>query len=281
RRWLERELVRRAAGRQRAPGEAVPPAEEAPGPLRVPVAEPGGCGPSVWLPPLLLLFLPLLLVPQAGGSAGRRCLGWTTSGPLPGKCHGGAAQRAEPGHRRAPGTFPLRVGAAQSWRTRRVPGTADRSWASPRAAAPHAPAPRGRGGGEMVARVRLLLRALQLLLWGSLDARLAERGGQERHREAEAFLEKYGYLDEQASRAPTSTQFSSAIREFQWVSQLPVSGVLDPATLRQMMRPRCGVADTDSQVAWTERVSARFAGHRGKMRRKKRFAKQENPIKLT
>ncbi|XP_070083708.1 matrix metalloproteinase-28 isoform X3 [Equus caballus] len=128
----------------------------------------------------------------------------------------------------------------------------------------------------MVARVRLLLRALQLLLWGSLDARLAERGGQERHREAEAFLEKYGYLDEQASRAPTSTQFSSAIREFQWVSQLPVSGVLDPATLRQMMRPRCGVADTDSQVAWTERVSARFAGHRGKMRRKKRFAKQGN-----
>nr|XP_044601152.1 matrix metalloproteinase-28 isoform X1 [Equus asinus] len=128
----------------------------------------------------------------------------------------------------------------------------------------------------MVARVRLLLRALQLLLWGSLDARLAERGGQERHREAEAFLEKYGYLDEQASRAPTSTQFSSAIREFQWVSQLPVSGVLDPATLRQMMRPRCGVADTDSQVAWTERVSARFAGLRGKMRRKKRFAKQGN-----
>ncbi|XP_014717720.3 matrix metalloproteinase-28 isoform X2 [Equus asinus] len=128
----------------------------------------------------------------------------------------------------------------------------------------------------MVARVRLLLRALQLLLWGSLDARLAERGGQERHREAEAFLEKYGYLDEQASRAPTSTQFSSAIREFQWVSQLPVSGVLDPATLRQMMRPRCGVADTDSQVAWTERVSARFAGLQGKMRRKKRFAKQGN-----
>ncbi|XP_046532827.1 matrix metalloproteinase-28 isoform X1 [Equus quagga] len=199
-----------------------------------------------------------------------------TSGPLPGKCHGGAAQRAEPGHRRAPGTFPLRVGAAQSWRTRRVPGTADRPRASPGAAAPHAPAPSGRDGGEMVARVRLLLRALQLLLWGSLDARLAERGGQERHREAEAFLEKYGYLDEQASRAPTSTQFSSAIREFQWVSQLPVSGVLDPATLRQMMRPRCGVADTDSQVAWTERVSARFAGHRGKMRRKKRFAKQGN-----
>lgn len=58
------------------------------------------------------------------------------------------------------------------------------------------------------------------------------------------------------------------------MSQLPVSGVLDPATLRQMTRPRCGVADTDSQAAWTERVSALFAGRRAKMRRKKRFTKQ-------
>lgn len=60
------------------------------------------------------------------------------------------------------------------------------------------------------------------------------------------------------------------------MSQLPVSGVLDPATLRQMMQPRCGVADTDSQMPWTERVSALFAGRRAKMRRKKRFARQGN-----
>ncbi|XP_029785034.1 matrix metalloproteinase-28 isoform X2 [Suricata suricatta] len=126
----------------------------------------------------------------------------------------------------------------------------------------------------MAARVGLLLRALPLLLWGGLDAQLAERGGQELRREAEAFLEKYGYLKEQVSKDLTSTRFSNALREFQWVSQLPISGVLDPATLRQMTRPRCGVADTDSQAAWTERVSALFAGRRAKMRRKKRFAKQ-------
>ncbi|KAM5305986.1 matrix metalloproteinase-28 isoform 3-T3 [Glossophaga mutica] len=124
----------------------------------------------------------------------------------------------------------------------------------------------------MAARVGLLLRALPLLLWGGLDARLAERAGQELRREAEAFLERYGYLSEQASESP-SWRFSNAIREFQWVSQLPVSGVLDPATLRQMARPRCGVADTDGQAAWTERDSALFAGRRAKMRRK-RFAKQ-------
>ncbi|XP_023378605.1 matrix metalloproteinase-28 isoform X5 [Pteropus vampyrus] len=126
----------------------------------------------------------------------------------------------------------------------------------------------------MAARVGLLLRALPLLLWGGLDAQFAERVSRELRREAEAFLEKYGYLSEQVSKAPTSMQFSDAIREFQWVSQLPVSGVLDPATLRQMTRPRCGVADTDSQAAWTERVSTLFAGRRAKMRRKKRFTKQ-------
>lgn len=37
----------------------------------------------------------------------------------------------------------------------------------------------------MAARVGLLLRALQLLLWGGLDAQLAERRGQELRREAE------------------------------------------------------------------------------------------------
>ncbi|XP_042822880.1 matrix metalloproteinase-28 isoform X3 [Panthera tigris] len=126
----------------------------------------------------------------------------------------------------------------------------------------------------MAARVGLLLRALPLLLWGGLDAQLAERGGQELRREAEAFLEKYGYLKDQVPKDLTSTRFSNALKEFQWVSQLPISGVLDTATLRQMTRPRCGVADTDSQAAWTERISALFAGRLARMRRKKRFAKQ-------
>nr|XP_012422943.1 PREDICTED: matrix metalloproteinase-28 isoform X4 [Odobenus rosmarus divergens] len=126
----------------------------------------------------------------------------------------------------------------------------------------------------MAARVSLLLRALPLLLWGGLDAQLSERRGQELRREAEAFLEKYGYLSEQVPKDLTAARFGNAIREFQRVSQLPISGVLDPATLRQMTRPRCGVADTDGQAAWTKRVSALFAGRRAKMRRKKRFAKQ-------
>lgn len=69
-------------------------------------------------------------------------------------------------------------------------------------------------------------------------------------------------------------------REFQWVSQLPISGVLDQATLRQMTRPRCGVADTNSQATWTERISALLAGQGAKTRRKKRFAKPGECIEI-
>ncbi|KAM6163098.1 matrix metalloproteinase-28 [Rhynchocyon petersi] len=125
----------------------------------------------------------------------------------------------------------------------------------------------------MAARVGLLLRALQLLLWGALGAEAAELRGDELRREAEEFLQKYGYLGDQATRAPTSTQLRNAIREFQWVSQLPVSGVLDRATLRQMTRPRCGVSDNESHATWAKRVRALLAGHWAKTRRK-RFAKQ-------
>ncbi|XP_027282256.1 matrix metalloproteinase-28 isoform X4 [Cricetulus griseus] len=128
----------------------------------------------------------------------------------------------------------------------------------------------------MVPGVSLLLRALLLLLlllWGCRDAQPARLGHPELRQEAEAFLEKYGYFSEQGSKAPASTQFRNAIREFQWVSQLPISGVLDQATLRQMTLPRCGVADTDSHAAWAKRISALFAGPGAKMRRKKRFAR--------
>uniref|UniRef100_A0A8C5NWD6 Matrix metallopeptidase 28 (epilysin) n=1 Tax=Jaculus jaculus TaxID=51337 RepID=A0A8C5NWD6_JACJA len=117
---------------------------------------------------------------------------------------------------------------------------------------------------------------LLLLLLGCLQARLAERGDPELRAEAEAFLEKYGYLTEQTAKAPAPTRFSNAVREFQWVSQLPISGVLDQATLRQMTRPRCGVADADSHSSWTERIRVLFPGPRAQMSRKKRFARPGN-----
>uniref|UniRef100_A0A5F8GP25 Matrix metallopeptidase 28 n=1 Tax=Monodelphis domestica TaxID=13616 RepID=A0A5F8GP25_MONDO len=90
----------------------------------------------------------------------------------------------------------------------------------------------------------------------------------------EVFLEKYGYLGEHTLQASSSTKLTDAIREFQWVSHLPVSGQLDTATMHQMAQPRCGVDDKESHSAWTERLSSLFAGRRAKMRLKKRFVQQ-------
>ncbi|XP_077421164.1 matrix metalloproteinase-28 isoform X1 [Vanacampus margaritifer] len=73
----------------------------------------------------------------------------------------------------------------------------------------------------------------------------------------EAFLEKYGYLHDD-NFIHNAVEMQSAIREFQWLSRLPVTGELDSATLRQMSEPRCGVSDTGSQQVWTQRVNVIF-----------------------
>nr|XP_005284512.2 matrix metalloproteinase-28 [Chrysemys picta bellii] len=92
--------------------------------------------------------------------------------------------------------------------------------------------------------------------------------------DAEMFLEKYGYFDETAPKGPTSAQFAEAVREFQWVTHLPLSGVLDTSTVHQMNLPRCGVSDAESHAAWAERVHVLLSGRRAKTRRRKRYAQQ-------
>nr|XP_020473871.1 matrix metalloproteinase-28 [Monopterus albus] len=73
----------------------------------------------------------------------------------------------------------------------------------------------------------------------------------------EVFLEKYGYLH-QDNHIHNAAEVQSAVREFQWLSQLPVTGELDSTTLRQMLEPRCGVSDEGSQQIWAQRLSAAF-----------------------
>ncbi|XP_067103077.1 matrix metalloproteinase-28 [Osmerus mordax] len=91
--------------------------------------------------------------------------------------------------------------------------------------------------------------------------------------EAEGFLEKYGYLHE--DHAHNAVEIQSAVREFQWLSHLPVTGRLDGPTLRQMGAPRCGVKDDGSHQVWAQRVNSIFTGSGAPSKptlRKKRYA---------
>uniref|UniRef100_A0A8C1PQP7 Matrix metallopeptidase 28 n=1 Tax=Cyprinus carpio TaxID=7962 RepID=A0A8C1PQP7_CYPCA len=62
----------------------------------------------------------------------------------------------------------------------------------------------------------------------------------------------YGYLHKE-NESHSTAEVESAIREFQWLSQLPVTGGLDRVTLEKMSSPRV-------QDAWGQRVSRVFTG---------------------
>uniref|UniRef100_A0A8C8S3C8 Peptidoglycan binding-like domain-containing protein n=1 Tax=Pelusios castaneus TaxID=367368 RepID=A0A8C8S3C8_9SAUR len=119
----------------------------------------------------------------------------------------------------------------------------------------------------VAAPVGFVLRVLLLQLLLGPGASL-EREARSRLRAAEMFLEKYGYFDDPAPHGLTSAQFTEAVREFQWVTHLPRSGVLDASTVHQMSLPRCGVSDMESHAAWAKRVQALLSGRRAKMRRR-------------
>ncbi|XP_047924187.2 matrix metalloproteinase-28 [Anser cygnoides] len=88
-----------------------------------------------------------------------------------------------------------------------------------------------------------VLRAALAL--GLLAAVRAAAGGG-RRRQAEQFLQKYGYLGAAHPSPHSPAEFTAALRDFQRVSHLLPSGVLDAPTLRQMGRPRCGTGDGES-----------------------------------
>ncbi|CAI5694306.1 unnamed protein product [Oreochromis niloticus] len=77
----------------------------------------------------------------------------------------------------------------------------------------------------------------------------------------EDFLEKYGYLHHD-HHIHNAAEVQSAVREFQWLSRLPITGKLDSATLLRMAEPRCGVSDEGSQQIWAQRVNFIFTGQR-------------------
>ncbi|XP_034995981.1 matrix metalloproteinase-28 [Zootoca vivipara] len=99
------------------------------------------------------------------------------------------------------------------------------------------------------------------------------RAGAGSQQEAEKFLRKYGYFGSM-QRGLDPAEFSEAIREFQWVYHLPLSGALDASTIRHMSLPRCGVNDLDSRSAWKDRVDSMLSGRAVRRRRRKRFSHQ-------
>uniref|UniRef100_A0AAV2J628 Peptidoglycan binding-like domain-containing protein n=1 Tax=Knipowitschia caucasica TaxID=637954 RepID=A0AAV2J628_KNICA len=92
----------------------------------------------------------------------------------------------------------------------------------------------------------------------------------------EVFLEKYGYLHED-EHIHNAVEMQTALREFQWLSRLPVTGRLDSATLRRMAEPRCGVSDEGSHQVWAERIDAVFTGKRAALRENRRRKRSSTP----
>ncbi|XP_063050115.1 matrix metalloproteinase-28-like, partial [Engraulis encrasicolus] len=82
------------------------------------------------------------------------------------------------------------------------------------------------------------------------------------------FLERYGYLH-QDEHTHNAAEINTAVREFQWLSHLPVTGRVDSATLGKMSSPRCGVGDGGSQRSWGTRVNALLTGGGAHLRRKR------------
>ncbi|XP_072304614.1 matrix metalloproteinase-19-like [Eucyclogobius newberryi] len=103
-------------------------------------------------------------------------------------------------------------------------------------------------------RTRLELLGLVILLQPVLTFAV-------RREEAIAYLHRYGYL-----HSPLSTkrpnyrpeELADAIRTFQKVTKLPVTGRFDAATVRMMDKPRCGLEDAFNDRVLNYRILGKW-----------------------
>uniref|UniRef100_A0A7N6BVU7 Peptidase metallopeptidase domain-containing protein n=1 Tax=Anabas testudineus TaxID=64144 RepID=A0A7N6BVU7_ANATE len=82
---------------------------------------------------------------------------------------------------------------------------------------------------------------------------------------AEIFLSRYGFFkpsDQDDYNTPTESEaFISALKEFQQISGLPVTGVFDEATKVAMNKPRCGVPDKEIDLTASSEAVRRRKRH--------------------
>ncbi|XP_006629382.2 matrix metalloproteinase-19 [Lepisosteus oculatus] len=107
----------------------------------------------------------------------------------------------------------------------------------------------------------LSLRPLLLLSTVALSALSSVMDRRNEYTEATDYLKQYGYLstplDPQASGFQPE-EIEEALRVFQRVTQLPVTGTIDKATLAMMRRPRCGIEDPFNQKTFKYRLLGRW-----------------------
>ncbi|KAG7472029.1 hypothetical protein MATL_G00104250 [Megalops atlanticus] len=99
-----------------------------------------------------------------------------------------------------------------------------------------------------------------LVLWMLLSTALSALTAvidREELMEATAYLKKYGYLEtalDPKSQGHQMEEVTEALRIFQKVTDLPVTGKIDEATLVKMRQPRCGIEDPFNQKSLKYRL---------------------------
>ncbi|KAG7477433.1 hypothetical protein MATL_G00069520 [Megalops atlanticus] len=99
-------------------------------------------------------------------------------------------------------------------------------------------------------RVALLSTAV-LCVWSAVMDRRDE------FTEATNYLKRYGYLHtslDPQDQGFQEEELAEAVRTFQGVTDLPVTGKIDEATLAMMRQPRCGMEDPFNQKSFKYRV---------------------------
>ncbi|XP_041743999.1 matrix metalloproteinase-19 [Coregonus clupeaformis] len=99
-------------------------------------------------------------------------------------------------------------------------------------------------------QVTVLMALVLCVITGVMDRRLEAT-------EATAYLKKYGYLHtplDPQNKGIEADDITEALRVFQRVTDLPVNGVIDKATLEMMRQPRCGIEDPFNKKTLKYRV---------------------------